>query len=74
MAVGFSKGCAPFTLKKPPPLVPKHLDGDLAGDRAERERLLGTLQRRRLDEAARVCGMPSARRTSAKMTASGSRI
>ncbi len=23
--VGFSKGCAPFTLKKPPPLVPSSL-------------------------------------------------
>ncbi len=25
IAVGFSNGCAPFTLKKPPPLVPSIL-------------------------------------------------
>ena len=32
--VGFSKGWAELALKKPPPLVPELLDGDLRGDRA----------------------------------------
>ena len=37
-----SKGCAEFTLKKPPPLVPELLDGDLTRDRSSRDRLAGT--------------------------------
>ena len=38
--VGFSNGIAELTLKKPPPLVPELLDGDLRGGRAERQRLV----------------------------------
>ena len=39
--VGFSKGCAALTLKKPPPLVPELLDGLLRGDGADGEHLVG---------------------------------
>ncbi len=51
-AVGFSNGIDELTLKKSAAVGAELLDGNLRGDRAERERLIGPLEGGRVHRAS----------------------
>src|SRR6516165_9801294 len=51
-AVGFSKGMRGVGVKEAAAIRAEHLDRDLRGDRADRDRLLAALERRGLDVRA----------------------
>ncbi len=64
--VGFSNGCARVGVEEAAAVGAQHLDHLLRGDRAQRDGLLGALQRRGLDIGARGSAARPARRTPAR--------